>query len=203
MFNSKKTLALCATTIASISALGTLPQLVLADVAKAGDTVITYEGAPKPAEWGLSVPASVKLDKVSDVNGAKIHYGNMKVAVVDAQGQVLVDASKDRTFSVAGKGTGTNGNLVFADSSGKKFDNYLYAAYAGNQGDAEPATMTKTIWDAASNKADTLNSDIITKADGSNAKSEKWLQFGVNEAKQGFNVKDSYTETISWTATEK
>ncbi|WP_242327898.1 hypothetical protein [Lactococcus lactis] len=203
MINSKKILALCATTIASFSALGSLPQAVLADVAKAGDTVVTYEGAPQPAEWGLSVPASINLDKVSDIDGAKIHYGNLKVAVVDAQGQSLVDATKDRTFSVSGKGTGANGGLAFDDGSGNKSDNFLFAAYAGNQGDTEPTDMTKSVWDVAANTATALDSDIITKADGSNAKSEKWVQFGVDEAKSGFDKAGHYTETISWTATEK
>ncbi|MCW2282231.1 hypothetical protein [Lactococcus lactis] len=204
MFKRKKFMALCATTLAGLSALGSFaPMAASADVAKNGDTVVTYEGAPKPAEWGLSVPANVKLDKSSNVAGSNIHYGNMKVGIVDDQGQSLVDATKDRTFSVSGKGTGTNGNLSFTDKSGQKYNNFLYAAYTGNQGDSEPTTMTKAVWDAASNDATKLVSNFETKADGSNANAEKWVQFGVNEAKQGFNKNTNYSETISWTATEK
>ncbi|MEY8515308.1 hypothetical protein, partial [Lactococcus taiwanensis] len=67
MFKRKKFMVLCATTLAGVSALGSLaPMVAFADVAKNGDTVVTYEGATKPAEWGLSVPSTIQLDKKAD-----------------------------------------------------------------------------------------------------------------------------------------
>ncbi|MEY8521235.1 hypothetical protein [Lactococcus taiwanensis] len=144
MFKRKKFMALCATTLAGVSALGSFaPIAALADVDKSGDTVITYEGAPKPVEWGLSVPATIKLENKISLNGRDICYGNGKVAIVNEEGQSLVDASKDRTFSVSGNCDSMMGDLFLKNvKKTAKAPCDLYATFPNNQGDPEPVTLT-------------------------------------------------------------
>ncbi|MEY8515264.1 hypothetical protein [Lactococcus taiwanensis] len=187
MLNSKKVFALCATSIAGFSAVASIAPIgAFADTSKSGDTVVTYEGAPQPAEWGLSVPASVKLDKSGNVGTDPGTYGIGKLAIVTETGSDYVDSVKDHTFNVYGTGTSEIGNKP------------LYVG-AGNQGDAEPTTW---IGSASNNFGDDLDFDFVTKADGSNVQPTMYINFGVKDKDSGtVNVGDS--TTISWTATEK
>ncbi|WP_242328076.1 hypothetical protein [Lactococcus lactis] len=53
MFKRKKIMTLCATTLAGLSALGSFaPMAASADVAKNGDTVVTYEST-KTSRMGI------------------------------------------------------------------------------------------------------------------------------------------------------
>ncbi|MCW2282186.1 hypothetical protein [Lactococcus lactis] len=188
MFNSKKFFTLCATSIAGFSAVASIaPVSVFADAAKNGETVVTYDGTPQPAEWGLSVPATVKLDKNGNVGTEPGVYGVGKLAIVTETGADYEDSVKDHTFNVYGS--------VSADKIGEK---PLYFG-TGNQGDAEPTSWIGT---PQNNLADDLDFDFVTKADGSNVAPNLYINFGVKDGDAGtVNVGDS--TTISWTAAEK
>ncbi|MEY8515021.1 hypothetical protein [Lactococcus taiwanensis] len=200
MFKRKKFMALCATTLAGISALGTLPQIVLADVTKAGDTVITYEGAPKPAEWGLSVPATINMDKKADND--RRAYGNGKVAIVNEDGTAFTDKTKARTFKVVGSGVNkdsNNQNVLVDANKGTATTAHLFARFE-DQGGEQPTALISGVGDtAADSKDDVLTTVLESKIDNSIA-THRWLQVNVfTERLQGQNVKT----TLSWTATEE
>ncbi|WP_242328091.1 hypothetical protein, partial [Lactococcus lactis] len=141
MFKRKKFMALCATTLAGVSAMSSLaPMAAFADVAKNGDTVVTYDGAPKPAEWGLSVPATVKFDKDAKTQyyNSLIKFGNLQVAIVDENGTNFKDSTKDHNFEIVPKGTNFDDKGV---STIKNADGSIvrkYYSLALKQGQAAP-----------------------------------------------------------------
>lgn len=197
MFNSKKVFALCATTLAGFSAVSSLaPMTALADVAKNGQTTVTYEGAPQPAEWGLSVPATVKLDHKSGY----VSYGNAKIEIVDKNGTAFKDSTKEHTFDIAGSSANKNSGdqmILVDENTGVSLDEKLFAKF-GNQG--EEASETKVgintaLSDSSSESA--LKTTIVSKTDNSVAP-HNWIQFQTYASclQNGKN-------TISWTATEK
>ncbi|MGV8956936.1 hypothetical protein [Lactococcus lactis] len=202
MFKRKKFMALCATTLAGLSALGSFaPMAAFADVAKNGDTVVTYEGAPKPAEWGLSVPATIKLDKTTD--GGNTAWSSGKFEIVKDDGSTFSDTSKDRTFTISGTPKENVGSAdrfyLFEDginTQGK--DKIEVMMKAQDQGASEPTNWAT----AASGSSIALSQatfDINSKSDGSVAPSRYWVAGIHREPLQKLN----YSNTMSWTATEK
>ncbi|MCW2282234.1 hypothetical protein [Lactococcus lactis] len=202
MFNSKKFFTLCATSIAGFSAVASIaPVSVFADAAKNGETVVTYDGAPQPAEWGLSVPATVKLDKEASTNSTnKFAYSNSKIAIVSQDGSEFEDSNKDRTFTV----NGTSANIDAANNNmllkGADNSTVRMLAHVYNQG-----TAANSNWDMQSSNAnaDNLhNIDITSSKDGnSTKKTERNIQFGGDVALMTAHT--NYSNTISWTANEK
>ncbi|MCW2282225.1 hypothetical protein [Lactococcus lactis] len=186
MFNSKKFFTLCATSIAGFSAVASIaPVSVFADAAKNGETVVTYDGTPQPAEWGLSVPATVKLDKNGNVDTEPGVYGVGKLAIVTETGADYKDSVKNHVFNVHGS--------VSADKIGEK---PLYFG-AGNQGNAEPTSWVGTPQDNLTNGLDIM---LTTTTSGSVAPN-LYINFGVKDEDAGtVNVGDS--TTVSWTAAE-
>ncbi|MGV8956345.1 hypothetical protein [Lactococcus lactis] len=197
MFNSKKFFTLCATSIAGFSAVASIaPVSVFADAAKNGDTVVTYDGTPQPAEWGLSVPATIKLDKITD--SGQTAWGSEKLEIVKDDGSTFSDTSKDRTFTISG----TPKNLTEANRFTLHGENNLAINTMMNalpQGEGEPTEWRKA--SAGSNMTlDKATFDIISKSDGSTTPSRYWV-VGIHD---GAGLKPvNYSNTMAWTATEK
>ncbi|MGV8958739.1 hypothetical protein [Lactococcus lactis] len=200
MFKRKKFMALCATTLAGISALGSFaPMAAFADVAKNGDTVVTYEGAPKPAEWGLSVPSTVKFDKDAKTRyiDAPIKFGNLQVAIVDENGTSFKDSTKDHNFEIVPKGTNFDNKGVSTIKSADGSIGRIYYSLALKQGQAAPTDDMDY-----ANSGNWATTTIETKADGSNVNPTVDYQIGIG-ANGLVSVSTQLTDTISWTATEK
>ncbi|MEY8515295.1 hypothetical protein, partial [Lactococcus taiwanensis] len=164
-------------------------------------TVVTYEGAPQPAEWGLSVPASVKLDnETSTTSTNKFAYSNSKIAIVSQDGSDFEDNSKDRTFNV--NGVSANVNSVNNNMLLKGSDNSTtrMLAHVYNQG-----VSASTGWDEQSSNAtvsNIQNIEFTSSKDGNSSKKlERGVQFGADIYKITPDI--NYSNTISWTATEK
>ncbi|MGV8956354.1 hypothetical protein [Lactococcus lactis] len=199
MFKRKKFMALCATTLAGISALGSFaPMAASADVAKNGDTVVTYEGVPKPAEWGLSVPATVKLD--TEVNGYKIH--NDKIEIVKVDGSTFEDTTTDHNFSISGtvKNLGANNKPVLVNVNDSTKTTPLLLGVT-SQGASDPGIGSL---DIRPNTSKISNIAISTKQDNSSSAPHVYLRSAVTKSKaeSAANGADLNT-TISWTVTEK
>ncbi|MCW2279543.1 hypothetical protein, partial [Lactococcus lactis] len=148
MFKRKKFMALCATTLAGISALGSFASMAtFADVTKNGDTVVTYEGAPKPAEWGLSVPATVKLDK----EAGDSMYGNAKVSIVDSDTATTFKGNEDKTFRVKFKSHYLNGNtMMLRNAKDQKISTVMYVTRTPQTANEDEPTGWATPTDGGS-----------------------------------------------------
>ncbi|WP_242328189.1 hypothetical protein [Lactococcus lactis] len=199
MFKRKKFMALCATTLAGLSVLGSFaPMAALADVAKAGDTVVTYEGAPKPAEWGLSVPATVKLDK--EANDSM--YGNAKVSIVDSDTATTFKGNEDKTFLVRLKSQYLNrGHMILRNAKDQKISAAMYTSRTPQSANEDEPTGWATPTDGGSTNRET-STEIAAPADGS-VKASRWFQFIGEHVKKLTPAGDSMTDTLSWTAIEK
>ncbi|MEY8515260.1 hypothetical protein [Lactococcus taiwanensis] len=192
MFNSKKFFTLCATSIAGFSAVASIaPVSVFADAAKNGDTVVTYDGTPQPAEWGLSVPATVKLDASGEVisvanrQNYPVTYGTGQVKIIQEDGS---DYPTGKSFTVDAQAT----RLATADGSSVNL-------YALKHGTSEPADHLGNIdnaWLTGGNSG-SLEFDANSRSN--------WVSFSVKDrdltSQQLINQK--LNSTISWTATEK
>lgn len=200
MFKRKKFMALCATTLAGVSAMSSLaPMAAFADVAKNGDTVVTYEGTPTPADWGLSIPATVKFDKDAKTryNNASIKFGNLQVAIVDENGTSFKDSTKDHSFEIVPKGTNINSKGVSTIKSADGSIEKVYYSLALKQGQAAPTDDMNY-----ANSGSWATTTIKTKADGSNVNPTVDYQIGIG-ANGLKSISTQLTDTISWTATEK
>ncbi|WP_242328171.1 hypothetical protein [Lactococcus lactis] len=214
MFKRKKFMALCATTLAGISALGSFaPMATFADVTKNGDTVVTYEGAPKPAEWGLSVPANLEL---KDEPGAEsmqpgdvyLAIKNCKLSIVKEDGTDYTD-TQDRTFNLKGE-VANEGYLVGTKDPTKKT-----ALEAKIMDVGAPDEKDDEFNGYGISGADLKNQTIEAtyKADGSQ-KAERYVKLysflRTDSSINKVGVKDlieagsgSLQTSVSWTATEK
>lgn len=166
----------------------------------------------KPAEWGLSVPTTVKLDKEYLDSSKLTMCGNAKLEIVNEDGSTFKNDQKNHTFEITGSGAYkvssgfiSNGN-VLKDKDGNVLSNtidgfsptpvFLEFAYA-NQGEAEP----KNLLESPGFTDDALKTTIESKTDNSIAP-HKWLQFSINfSSKQ--KIEKNASTTIRWTATEK
>ncbi|MEY8521335.1 hypothetical protein, partial [Lactococcus taiwanensis] len=169
------------------------------DVAKSGNTVVTYEGAPKPAEWGLSVPAAVKFDKnaKTQYSGSPIKFGNLQVSIVNETGTSFKDSTQDHNFEIVPKGTNLNSKGVSTVKSADGAIEKVYYSLALKQGQAAPTDDMD--YAKSGNWATTT---IETKADGSNVNPSVDYQIGIGaNGLQGISTQ--LTDTVSWTATEK
>ena len=210
MTNSKKLIVLYATTIVSLSTFsGTLSQVASADTSKLGETVVTYEGAPQPAEWGLSMPANLNLTKdVSDTTLNSTHpevkYNIGTVEIVGTDDSEFVDRTSDRTFrvNVTSKYMGGQDNKYMRMVN--KTDNTQMVplmAKVGNQG------VNVTDYQATPEaKLETFNSALVfeSKSDQSNPRVKKDVVFAVVQevAAQANTNNAGLDNTLSWTATE-
>ncbi|MGV8957630.1 hypothetical protein [Lactococcus lactis] len=202
MFKRKKFMALCATTLAGISALGSFaPMMAFADVAKNGDTVVTYEGAPKPAEWGLSVPSTIRLDKVADSGNTR--WGTGKLEIVSEDGSTFQDKTKDRTFSIDGTPTlvsprASKTFMIFKDEDASTNGCMVYVK-ALDQGATEP-----TAWPGQADASISALKNIEIVSMSNNSKSpSRILGLGAYESNDPLVWTHNFTNTIQWTATEK
>ncbi|WP_242327900.1 hypothetical protein [Lactococcus lactis] len=203
MFNSKKFFTLCVTSIAGFSAVASIaPVSAFADVAKNGETVVTYDGTPQPVEWGLSVPSTIKLDKFADNNTTAWSCG--KVEIVKADGSTFSDTSKDRAFTVSG----TPQKMHDHDDRFYLFENGTDGGLklpammtALPQGAAEPTTWKEACVNSGLDlRRATFN--INSHADGSVAPSRYWVA-GLHDGSGGHLPKLDLSNTMLWTATEK
>ncbi|WP_242326930.1 hypothetical protein [Lactococcus lactis] len=202
MFKRKKFMALCATTLAGLSVLGSFaPMAAFADVAKAGDTVVTYEGAPKPAEWGLSVPSTVKLDEgTSNAGQSGIFTSkNCKLSIIKEDGTDYTD-TQDKTFNINGS-VENAGKLIGTKDTSIKVDLNVYISKVGDSNEKEDTFVGYGI--SGSTLKD-QNIEATYKADGSQ-KAERYVKLYAatqqlqSVTKDGENLQTS----VSWTATEK
>lgn len=202
MFKRKKFMALCATTLAGISALGSFaPMAASADVAKAGDTAITYEGAPKPAEWGLSVPSTVKLDEGTSNTGQSGLFTskNCKLSIVKENGTDYTD-TQDKTFNINGS-VENAGKLIGTKDTSIKSDLNVYISKVGDSNEKED---TFEGYGISGSTLKDQNIEATYKADGSQ-KAERYVKLYAftqdlqNKTKDGENLQTS----VSWTATEQ
>ncbi|MGV8956348.1 hypothetical protein [Lactococcus lactis] len=203
MFKRKKFMALCATTLAGISALGSFaPMAASADVAKNGDTVVTYEGAPKPAEWGLSVPSTIKLDKETDSGTTKWGYG--KIAIVKEDGSEFSDTTKDRTFRIAGvpKLGSDSAFYLYQDNDVTKASVKAMITPLA-QGAADPVDWKVASVNSGFSVKLCANFDIDAKSDNSIPPSRNWVIGIHDDGGSSIIKKYNYSNTMAWTATEK
>lgn len=154
----------------------------------------------KPAEWGLSVPATINMNQKADNN--KRAYGNGKVAIVNEDGTAFIDKTKARTFEIVGSGVNkdsNNQNILVDANTGAATTAHLSARFE-DQGGEQPTALISGVGDTvADSKDDALTTVLESKIDNSIAP-HRWLQVNVFTDKlQGQNIKT----TLSWTATEK
>ncbi|MEY8515304.1 hypothetical protein AALA94_10630, partial [Lactococcus taiwanensis] len=194
-----------------VSALGSFaPIAALADVDKSGDTVITYEGAPKPAEWGLSVPAALNLtEDETDANLDKNHAPEVKynigtVEIVSVDGTEFADQTSDRVFRV---------NVTSKYTGGQNND---YMRMANKTDNTQLVPLLVKVSDQGGNFADyqagsasnitNFNNALVfkSKTDQSNPRMKKDVLFVVNqEAATLINTNNAGLEnTLTWTALE-
>lgn len=183
-------------------------QQLLDQLQRNGNTTVTYEGAPQPAEWGLSVPTTVKLDKplANDKKNEGIAmYGNVKIAIVATETNTDFKGNTDKTFVVNGSALykTTNGLLELVNVKDHTKSVKMFGLLKPQTADgAEPTTMSEeSEGQDFDNESGLKNIEIQAPVDGS-LKTYRWLQF------LGQNLKitpegDSMTNTISWTAAEK
>lgn len=206
MFTSKKFMALCATTLAGVSALGSFaPMAASADAAKNGETVITYEGAQKPEEWGLSVPATVNLDKIPSNGSAASRYGNAKLAIVSSDANTDFKGTTDKTFVINGSVLYKNGDgkMLFKNAKDESITTDMYGMLDSQTADAaEPTAWNDPAGQRSENESLLKNIEIQAPADGS-LKPARWLQIYGDDVATITPEGDSMTNTISWTANEK
>ncbi|MCW2280409.1 hypothetical protein [Lactococcus lactis] len=204
MFKRKKFMALCATTLAGISAFGSLaPMAASADVAKNGETVVTYESAPKPAEWGLSVPSTIRLDKVADSGDSR--WGTGKLEIVSEDGSTFQDKTKDRTFSIDGEPAHLSPDnkdvfMIFKDgvTSSEPLEKCSVYIKTLDQGATE---LTAWPEQATTSISALKNIEIVSMSN--NSKSPSRI-LGL-KARCPYTIiwRNNLTNTIQWTATEK
>ncbi|MEY8515294.1 hypothetical protein, partial [Lactococcus taiwanensis] len=166
------------------------------DVAKSGNTVVTYEGAPKPAEWGLSVPATLNLNK----NDKKWYFNNAKVAILDSTGGEYSGKTPQK-FIVSGTSSVVKNDKVGMTADPQK-NNYLAPLnmYVANQGDNEPASPASGSFQTTQ----TTNTLQNIEFDSSKGKVYKYIQFALWKDDLTENdQKKTLSSTISWTASEK
>ncbi|MEY8515274.1 hypothetical protein, partial [Lactococcus taiwanensis] len=173
--------------------------------------VVTYEGAPQPAEWGLSVPASVKLDKIA-TNDSNLAYGDAKLAIVGEDGNdSFTDVNKDHSFVVSGALNGITGSTMTLVNNGDTSQHTYLMAKALSQGTAATENVSMDIRNAM--KSNIENIEIISKTDNSTTP-ERYMQFGVHKQRTseggseiGADAKNEngagLSATIAWTAAEK
>ena len=194
MFNSKKVFALCATTLAGFSAVSSLaPLTAFADVAKDGQTTVTYEGAPTPAEWGISVPSSLVLsDEVKQIG---------TVSIITEDDTKLVGhtfnltAREPHSYSRA---VSVNGPALWKDGQVQQSGNGDYIQYHfGVLGKDGTETELDTV-SSGTSKYYGLSKEI-TFEEGDVGKDILKIKAGSLSHKDS----DHYQGNISWTATEK
>uniref|UniRef100_UPI001F5806C6 hypothetical protein n=1 Tax=Lactococcus lactis TaxID=1358 RepID=UPI001F5806C6 len=168
-----------------------------------GETVVTYDGTPQPAEWGLSVPATVKLDK--EVNDDSM-YGNAKIAIVSTDTNTDFKGDADQTFVVSGSALykDEHGLLQLKNAKDQSIVTGLFGMLENQTATgAEPTGWGKPGGLRFQDEAKLKNIEIQAPVDGS-LKTSRWLQFyGVSVKGLALTEGDSMTTTISWTATEK
>lgn len=174
-------MVLYGTTLAGISAFGSFaPMTASADVTKNGQATVTYDGIPQSTDWGLSVPATVKLD--TEVNGYKIH--NDKIEIVKVDGSTFEDTTTDHNFSILGTVKNLDANnkpvLVNVNDSIKTTSFLLEVT---SQGVSEPGTGSLDIQPATSKIS---NMVISTKQDKTSSGSHIYLRSAVIESNAEF-----------------
>ncbi|MGV8958740.1 hypothetical protein [Lactococcus lactis] len=200
MFKRKRFMALCATTLAGISALGSFaPMATFADVAKAGDTVVTYEGATKPAEWGLSVPSTIKLNEgTCTAQGNLYLVKNCKINIVKTDGSDYSDP-QDKTFILKGN-MSNDGYLVGKVDTSQKVQLQAKIMDIGDDHEKDDK-LINTMGAVLGDELQQENIEIPYKSDGSQ-KAERYIKFIASKG-QLQKAADQLQTSVSWTATEK
>lgn len=198
-----KVITLGATAIMGISTLG-IPQLAVhADTTKSGNTVVSYTGtAPKPKDWGISVPSAVDLstEEGNFAGISHVNYGTGELSIVTAEGSSFEDPSRNRSFSVSG----TSQYVAYENmcippinqTSDLRTAPWLYASIA-DQGAVKPTGIPSN---ASSDPKTIQNITFESKADGnSHSPLTRYITFAANVSN---NRNVNYSDKISWTAKE-
>ena len=207
-----KIVTLGAAAVMGVTSLG-VPQVIAhADTTKSGDTIVSYTGtAPQPKDWGISVPATVNLsetEKAAAFNNLGVtgtrKYGSGNLSIVDANGAAFEDPSGNRTFSVSGTSQVTANQewLMMKDSNGNTVD---LAFGVTDQGRNNPAVIQQVMDNVKDNNVKNLQN--ITFTSNSQGNTSKPLTRGVaffanTASKAPLDLSKSYSDTISWTASE-
>lgn len=205
MFNSKKTVALCATIVASFSTLGGLSQVAFADSSKSGNTVVTLDAVPQPVEWGLSVPASLTLDKTySASDGTILAYDSNQISITKEDGTNFKDDGQDRSFKV-GFTSEFESNGYMRIKNANTESSITLTGIVHRQGFEYPEHSDNNVIVNSAGIENVANAlSFESKADGSNEKMTKTIEFYVAKNKaDNINTNGAgLRNTISWTATE-
>ncbi|EMF0060671.1 hypothetical protein PFZ79_002504, partial [Enterococcus hirae] len=155
--------------------------------------------------WAISVPATINESKDGDVNNMHFKYGIGKLTIVDANGKAFEDYSKNRTFSISG---------IFQDVDDDDYmimkstidDHYAWLYNeTTDQGDAEPTGLTKQLMINSGSIKSIQNLNFSSKATGNtHSPLIRYMIFAspTTGTQHNLDSKKSYSNTISWTATE-
>ncbi|WP_242328074.1 hypothetical protein [Lactococcus lactis] len=145
------------------------------------------------------MPGTISLTKDGKFHGYPVKYEVGKVSIMTASGTGFEDNTKDHNFKVSGISkylTDDNKNMILHCANPESASPWLYVAVA-DQGSPKPNEVSSNL-DASKD----IISNIIfsSKMTGNEAKTlTRYISFASNPS-----VKDeNYSDTISWTATEK
>lgn len=214
----RKILTISTATVMSFTSLGLTAFTVHADTKKEGDTVVSYTApAPKPKDWGISVPASVELNKEEGVSTSisndprrtvtvmlPAEYGEGQLSIVDADGKTFADPSKDRTFTVSATSADTDGENN--DWVLKAKDGTLATLLVNKQN----VDMGLKFYQPSDNNP--CNFNYVSNANGKGSVVSSTVTFAATlqtfdkgsqyKKIQGMDRNKNYSDTISWTAKE-
>ncbi|OUZ27896.1 hypothetical protein A5806_002504 [Enterococcus faecium] len=206
---NKKLFKVCATTMMGLVTLGGPSFLVHADVQ--GQTNVTYNGnstTVKPKDWAISVPSTIDETKEGKSENISFKYGIGKLAIVDEKGNNFEDSSSDRTFSMTGNPNfmGGDGVSMIIETTDYKDLAWLYSEKT-DQGATEPTSLTDQLNKNNGSVKDIQNIEFSSKASGNTASPlVRYVTFGSpmpGYTNHPLDLNKSYSNTISWTATEK
>ncbi|MEY8515251.1 hypothetical protein, partial [Lactococcus taiwanensis] len=147
-------------------------------------------------DWGISVPASIKLDEGLKNTGPGNQFvaKNCKLSIIKADGSDYSD-TQDKTFTIKGD-IANDGHFLNKKSPSQKVDLNVKIMDVGNTHEKDDVLSDYGIGGSAL-KNQTI--EVTYKADGSQ-KSERYVKFYSHLPSLG---EENWETSVSWTAAEK